>query len=236
MAIQLPSLTVTAAKDPLTSSVSSEKAGLVEVIDTFIHRKFIDTDGMIPAIVRQFDRDENVATVQPLISWVDMDGNNVDRPELVNINVLSIGGGGFHISFPIKNGDLGWIFAADRDLSVFKQSLAMEKPPTGSVKTFEHGLFIPDVFRKYSVAEEDSGAMVIQATDGSTKIVVADGEIRVTAPSKVSFLTPLAEFSGDVAVAGTVTAAEAVIAGITISTHGHICSGPGNRTQNGMVE
>ena len=66
---------------------------------------------MMPAMVTQYDRKTNMATVQPLMYWVDTQDGVHQRGDVTQIPVLSLGAGGFHITnFPIQNGDLGWIY------------------------------------------------------------------------------------------------------------------------------
>ncbi|XAO36864.1 baseplate spike protein [Pseudomonas phage WP1] len=69
----------------------------------------------------------------------------------LTFRMISMGAGGFHISFPIQQGDIGWIYAADRDTSQFLESLSMSKPNTGRIHKLDHGMFIPDVFRRYTI-------------------------------------------------------------------------------------
>lgn len=215
-------------------------------------------DKLIPAEVMAFDRTKNLATVKPLIMVVDTNDQTRSRLPIGNVPVLSLGGGGFHISFPLKQGDIGWIMAADRDLSLFLQSLKEAGLNTFRKHTFADSWFIPDVFRQYAINAADANAMVIQSTDGSTRISISEGTVNITAPGAVNVTTPIATFSQDVAVKGNlvVTGATTVnggfnasgsgsssvtlpnnttIGGIVVYGHGHISSNPGTRTSGGMI-
>lgn len=231
----------------LTNANQTDKVSLFAALNSMMQRGKLDTDGMIPATVVSYDRKNNVAIIKPVIQWMGLDDMPRSRNELTEISVLSLGGGGFHISFPIKEGDLGWIFAADRDLSNFKKELQESPPPTGRTKSFGDGLFIPDVFRQYTVQSEDSGAMVIQSTDGATRISVRGNNIKITAPSKVTIDTPMVEmtqqltvqgmatFNGGIKATGTATLpAGTTIGDIDVSTHGHEQNGDSGRTSGGM--
>jgi len=197
---------------------------------------------MLPAILINFDRAKNIATIQPLITWIDMGDNAKPRNQYADVPVVSLGGGGFHISFPLKKGDLGWIHAADRDMSQFIKSLKMAKPNSMRTHKFEDGLFVPDVFRQYAINSEDGAALVIQSTDGATRISVRADNIKITAPTGVTIDTPLTTITGNVKINGDVVmdkslsvAIEATVAGIPVTKHGHISSAPGTRTANGMI-
>jgi hypothetical protein len=228
--------------NPLISATSSDKQRMGGALDLLFQNNKFRTDGLIPAEVIQFDRARNLATVRPLIMWVDVQDGTHPRHELVDINVISLGAGDFHISFPIKQGDLGWIHASDRDLSQFKATLAQAKPNSGRAKKFEDGWFIPDVFRQYTIAGEDANAMVIQSTNSATRISIRGDNIKITAPVGVTVDTPLATFTGDVVVQKNITgnqnltiAATATVAGIDVNNHGHISNVVDARTKGGMI-
>lgn len=175
---------------PLIGNLSGEKSRLLSAIAAAFRGEKMADDNLLPAIVESYDRVNNVAKVKPQIQWVDVNEGTHSRAPISNVSVLSLGGGGFHISFPIGAGDLGWIFASDRDISLFKQSLTESPPNTGRLHKFEDALFVPDVFRKYTVAEEDAGRMVIQSTSGNTKISIGESSISIATESAVSIKAP----------------------------------------------
>jgi hypothetical protein len=186
---------------------------------------------LIPAKVMQFDRATNMATIQPMIMIKDNSSNSHMRWQLGDIPVLSLGGGGFHISFPLKQGDLGWILAPDRDISLFLQTLEAAPINTHRNHKFEDAWFIPDVFRQYTINSADSGAMVIQSVDGSTRISISNGVINITAPSSVKVDTPKATFTKDVEIQGNLAVDQnAVVTGMTSVNGGFNATGGGNKT------
>jgi Phage protein Gp138 N-terminal domain len=207
-------------------------------------------DGLLPAKVISYDRAKNIATVQPQIMLVDTDGNSRMRNPIAQLPVFSFGGGGFHINFPLKAGDLGWIFASDRDISLFMQTLTASKPNTMRRKRFGDGWFIPDVFYKYTINGADTNAMVIQSTDGTTRIAISNGVINITAPTSVTVDTPIATFTKDVHIQGKLTVdqdtalkANLVVTGLTtinggfiaLAGTGTVCTLPQNTTIGGIA-
>lgn len=227
---------------PLISATSSDSKSESNAMAALLRANDYKFETMLPAIVINFDRTKNIATVQPLITWVDMSDNARARNQYADLPVLSIGGGGFHISFPLTPGDLGWIKASDRDISQFTKTLRMAKPNSGRSHKFEDGLFIPDVFRQYVINSEDSGAMVIQSTSGATRISLRGDNIKITTPNNITLDTPQTNITGNVRINGNVVmdktlivATEATVAGIAVTKHGHISSAPGARTANGMI-
>jgi len=237
---------------PIVNSEQPDSLSMDRALASVLRNFDIESERLIPCKVISFDRASNLAAVQPLIYWIDQSNKTRKRPPVANVNVLSLGGGGFHISFPCAQGDLGWIFAGERDLDLFKKSLDLAAPASGRIHKFADGLLIPDVFRKYAIAAEDSAAMVIQSVDGSTKVSIRDGDILIAAPNKLVVRVPSTEFDGDVTVKGftnvnggfSATGGEglpcdlpdtATIGGTNVLGHGHISSSPGTRTADGMI-
>lgn len=235
----------------LTSANQTDSASLFASLQSMLNRGKLDTDGMIPAQIVSFDRAKNTATVKPLIHWVGLDDKPVERWEITEIPVLSLGGGGFHISFPLNAGDLGWIFAGDRDISEFVKELKPAAPPNGRSKQFSDGLFIPDVFRQYTINSEDSSAMVIQSVDGASRISIRGDNIKITTPGNITLDTPMVNMTQQLTVNGKATfkggiegqtgttvtlPANSTVGGINVTTHGHTQQNNGSgRTAGGMT-
>lgn len=249
------------ANNQILSAQQNDLSELQAAVQHALTSSKYDDEKMLPAIVQSYDRTTNIATVKPLIAIVRVNGTAQSRHPLTNINVLSLGGGGFHMSFPLKAGSLGWIIAGDRDLALFKQSLEESTPSNSRYGTFADGLFVPDVFRQYSIADEDEDALLIQAVDGSCKISLQDGFIKILHPTKIILSTPLVECSedfqvgnnltvlGNTATTGTTSAngglsaegtttlpSDTSIGGIDVLSHGHEQQNNGSgRTAGGMI-
>lgn len=212
-------------------------------------------DKSLPAQVLEYDRAKNVVTVQPVIYRTDVDDNVYERAPIVGVQCLSIGGGGLHLNFPIAKGDLGWIITADRDIDLFKQSLAPTKPNTQRAHTLSDAWFIPDMFRKYTIVGENSNDVVLQSTDGNarialnhdraliavggTRIVVDGSSVTVTAGSAtINAPTTIngnlkvngaVESTGNIKSGGSMSApGGGEFGGITVQSHTHTDSDGGN--------
>jgi phage baseplate assembly protein gpV len=140
------------------------------------------TDGMLPAKVLSYDRAANVATVQPVIALLTTDGGRVARAQIARVPVLALGGGGFVVNFPLQPGDLGWIEASDRDISLYMQSLGDSQPNTFRLHSFEDGRFIPDMMRNFDLADVAADAMTIQSADGQSRVEISATRIRLKTP------------------------------------------------------
>lgn len=167
-------------RKPVLSQTNEDRSSLWSALASAFRAKGLEDDNMLPAQVVAYDRTNIIATVKPLIQLVTTADTLISRNPLSKIPVVALGGGGFVVNFPLTVGDLGWILAADRDISLYLQYLRESPPNTGRIHKFEDGLFIPDIFRKYTIAGEDSSAMVIQALDSTTRLAIDNGQIRAT--------------------------------------------------------
>lgn len=157
-----------------------------------------NTNGMLPAKVIKYNRTTNRVQVQILIALVTTDGAQVSRPQIASIPVLVLGGGGFMLSFPLNPGDIGWVMANDRDISLFLQTYKEAAPNTGRVCNFSDALFIPDIMTNYSINSEDAGNAVLQSVDGTVRISLWPNQVKITAPTII--------VNGDLTVTGSLTA------------------------------
>jgi hypothetical protein len=184
-------------------SVKDNFAGTIQ----FILNKFLQSiDDMLPAQVIAYNRETqpNLVQVQPLIYIVTTNNSTLSRPQIASVPLFTGGGGGFFISFNLKPGDLGWIKANDRDISLFLQTYKTSKPNTLRTKSFSDAVFYPDVMRGFTIAPEDLTGLIISSIDGTVKIVLSEGLITLTAPSIV-MNTALLQVNGNIAATGTIT-------------------------------
>lgn len=185
------------------------------VLGFIINKFLVGLEKVAPARVVSYDRTTNRAVVQILQYGITSDGEKIARQQINNIPVLMLSGGGFTFSFPIKEGNTGWILSADRDISTYKQNPDMFTPATYQIHKYKDGFFIPDLVNTdFTISEDDTNAVILTSTDGATRVGVKTGVVTITAPSIV--------INGDVTVSGTITASGDVTgAGISLSTHTH---------------
>lgn len=139
--------------------------------------------GMLPAEVVSFDRTKNRVSVQPLISMVDTNGNQIPRAKISSLPVFHVGGGGYILNFNLLPGDLGWIIANDRDISLFLQNYKKSMPNTFRVKDFADSVFLPHPMSGYTISPDDATATVLQSLDGTVKIALDTGKLTIKAPT-----------------------------------------------------
>lgn len=210
----------------LPSKDPADGGSLAGVLRSTYRKMMQGVDSMLPAKVLAYDRENNVATVQPLIALLTTDGSRVPRAQVARVPVLAMGGGGFVINFPLKAGDLGWIEASDRDISLYMQSFNESQPNTLRMHSFEDGRFIPDMMKAFDVADVGGDAMVIQSADGAVRIEIS--------PSKITYTAAEHEFNGPATFKDLATFEDDTITnGIRFSTHKHLGVQPGGGTSGG---
>lgn len=165
-------------------SINPTNMGSLTGVLGFVMMKFLQgVDDMLPAQIVSYDRTKNRAQVQPLIPIVTTDNIQISRAALQSVPVIQLGGGGFTLNFPLQPGDVGFIKANDRDISLFMQSLKASAPNTARKHSFEDAVFIPAVLAGYTIAGGDANNAVIQSLDGSVKISLGANSIKVSAPT-----------------------------------------------------
>lgn len=165
-------------------SINPTDYGSLTGIMQFVLSKFLQgVDDMLPAQVVSYNRTKNRAQVQPLVPMVTTDNIIVQRGELQSVPVQIDGGGSFMVSFPVQPGDLGYIKANDRDISLFLQSLQNAQPNTARKHSFEDAVFIPAVLAGYTIASGDAENLVIQSLSGNVKISLGAISISIEAPT-----------------------------------------------------
>ncbi len=182
--------------------------GAFNVMFNHINKKMQNS---LPVKVTKVSTDRKLVDVQPQILVVDSEGGTIIRGEIKGIPVVISGAGNFLISFNISVGDLGWIEASDRDISLFKQSYEQSKPNTRRMHDFSDARFVPDIMTNFTIAAEDASSMVIQNRDGSVKISLNSSRIKMQSPSDIEINGAKITPSGDVVTAS----------GVSLDNHPH---------------
>lgn len=185
-------------------------------LQEFVRQALMQIDGMLPATVTAVDRTAGRVSVKPLVMAGTATGGKVPRPVVPNIPIMTMGAGGIYASFPVKVGDLGFVFSASRDTSLFYQSQGGEDwPNTERIHSFSDGGFLPLKLFNFSIA---GGVLAdgfsLQTDDGQTFVTLKDGEIQLQAAS--------IKIIGDIEHTGNqVTSGDVVAGGISLVNHVH---------------
>ena len=140
-------------------------------------------ENMLPAVVVTVDRTAGRCNVKPMVMAGTADGQKVSRPVVANVPIMCLGAGGIYASYPVKAGDTGFIFGADRDTSLYYQGKGGEDwPNTERLHSFSDGGFLPLRLFDFSIAGGVlADGFALQTEDGETYMTLKDGEIQIKA-------------------------------------------------------
>lgn len=159
-----------------SANEGSLSGGLNAMLRSFFLNEF---EGMLPATVVSYDDATNRAVIKPVVMVGTTDGGKVSRAQVPNIPVFRFGGGGFFMRFPIKPGDLGWLKANDRDVSlIFQRGGGEDWPNTERMHKFSDAMFFPDTFKEWVINGENADKAVWQSLDGTVCIALGDDTIK----------------------------------------------------------
>lgn len=194
-------------------------------------------DDMLPARVVAFDRLANMATVQILIQLVTTDRQRISRPQVAAVPVMQMGGGGFVLTFNLSPGDLGWIKANDRDISIFLQTYDETAPNTERIKSFSDAVFIPDAMMGFVIPSEDLSNATLQTMDGTQRVSVAPGYVKLSSGAnfvQVSGSSVTAQV-GTTSLSITASGIALTVGGTTMNMNGAGISSSGNWAHTGTL-
>lgn len=226
----------------IPSRRAATSTSLTGVLDVATRKSAEALDVMLPVKVMSYDRATNRAVVEHQIQQVTTDGTAIDRGIIASVPALILGDTKYFISFEIPTGTLGWIKAADRDITNFLAMYEKSTPSDNRIHDFNSGLFIPDRMHDYTIASDDS--FVIQNQDGSRKVSMSDsetvlksgdGEIiinNIGITFKIGSKTILTMDSGGISCGVPLTDSNSVV----LDNHVHIGHGSGNETGRPLNE
>lgn len=211
--------------EKIVSAYSGQEAlslrSIEVALNAFKDRTEASIQCCLPGVVVSYDRTKHEATVKPLVSYPYISGNETafkDRPE-VQLKVLRLSSGGFLIDMPVKEGDTGWIIAADRDTySAIEDNSALKNSDNKGVRNpqskitheYSFGFFIPDKWSSIALEGVDDNSIVIQNiaendSDNVSKVVInKDGTIELKTSGKVKIESNELEFSGESKFTGNI--------------------------------
>lgn len=221
----------TPSRDP------ADDGSLIGVLRQVLKKHLQSTDDMLPARVVNFDRTSNLVSVQPLISIVTTDGNLVNRPQVAAIPALQLGGGSALLSFNLVAGDLGWIKASDRDISLFLQYYREAPPNSKRMHSFSDAVFIPDVMTGFVIAGEDATNATLQSKDGTQRFSVAPTYVKMSsgANSVLVNSTTVTATVGTTTLVVTASGISLTVGGTTMTMNGSGISTNGTWAHTGTM-
>lgn len=172
---------------PVPSRKPGDDDGAASALAFVLKKAIQRLNNQLPARIVSYDRDTNRAQVEIMYSVTMTNGAIFQMQAPVQIPVVQAGGGGIVLNFPLRKGDLGWIKATDRDISLFLQSYEAERGNEERMHSFEDGVFYPDVMKGWFI--DDPEAAVLQTLDGSTAIALKPGSVSVNVEDCIFTIT-----------------------------------------------
>ena len=202
---------------------------LLGMVQAILGKFLQGVDDMLPARVISYDRVKNRATVVPMVKLLTTDNRQLSRAQVASVPVMQFGAGGVVLNLNIEPGDLGWIKANDRDISLVMQAYADNAPNTLRKHDFADGVFIPDVMHGIVTVSEDAENAVLQTLEGAVRVAIWPDRVKLSAgalsvtigPDKIIVDGPV-EMTQTLKVAGHADLdGGATIGGIEFGTHKH---------------
>ena len=191
-------------------STKSRKA----ILDRFITNRIKDVNTMNVGIIESFDSVKQTAVIQPAIKVFNITENekeyiyeSVTPKLLVNVPVVFPGGGGWHMTFPVKKGDECIILYAQRSIGLWKQFGGVrDQSHFGRHHSFKDAIAIVGIKpSESSLPSFNASEPELRNDSGSMRITLSASEMTI---------------EGNLKVNGTVTAlADTTPVGLTTHTH-----------------
>lgn len=191
----------------------------------------------LPCIVSAVNFAANTISAQPAIKGTTTNPNgstqSVNLPMLVDVPMVFPTAGGYSITFPVAIGDECLVVFASRCIDGWWQSGGVQEAMEFRMHDLSDGFAIIGTrSQARKVTAWDTVNLQIRSDDHNTLIEVdKTGKVNITAPTSMTVTTPLATFTGNVNVGGTLTATTDVIGGgISVKNHAHsgVTSGASN--------
>lgn len=137
----------------------------------------------LPAVVVEYNAAQSIATVLPLVDAVYSDGVVKKSQLIYNIPVQWPSGGGGIISFPIKQGDTGWVAFACRSIDEWVYGDGGSVVPASSrTLDYNDAIFIPGITTVNTSLNPDPENVQIKFA-GSSITIKPSGEVVISASS-----------------------------------------------------
>lgn len=202
-----------------------------EALRAIVEAQLLNTWTALPGIIQNFDPTTGRCTVQPAPQLQTLAVNLAPTPgedqttqvpitlvPIPHVLLISIGGGGFVVECEPQNGDECLLIFSSRCIDGWWRSGGVQPQPVLRHHSLSDAFAIVGPFSQPNVFTSLGPGLRLRKKDGSAYIeLLASGAVNIVAPGGVNI-------TGNLAVAGTVTATEEGTFGATaipVSTHVH---------------
>lgn len=160
----------------------------------------------LPGIVKGFDSAAMTVSVQPAVQGRVLDesgkSKNVQMPLLVDVPVVFVCGGGFSLTYPVKDGDEALVVFSSRCIDGWWQGGESTPPPSGRMHDLSDGMAIigPRSQAKKLDPPVDTENVQLRTDNGKATLTMKpDYTIETKNPQASVTLTPtgIAEIKGN---------------------------------------
>ena len=151
---------------------------LTAVLEFFGEQLLKDIYTVMPGIVEQFDPVTRRVKVRGSLSIVFPDGTEMLRPPIVNVPVVWPFGGGYHLYFPLEEGDAVLLAYSMRGITEFKRSFADAKPTMSSLLDERDAVAIAG-FGSLEITPVNDGGASFQDRDGDNYVSIDGDNVKV---------------------------------------------------------
>ncbi len=157
----------------------------------------------LPGIVQSFDPDAETVTVQPSIRGriEQPDGSviSVNLPLLVDVPVVFPGGGGFTLTFPVKDGDECLVVFASRCIDAWWQSGGIGEPLEPRMHNLSDGFaLVGPRSQPRTLPNVSTENVQLRTDDGKASVTIKpDYTIDARNPAASITMTPDGEIDGE---------------------------------------
>jgi hypothetical protein len=188
-----------------------------------IDRAVGDIHTCCPGIIDSFDATSQTVQVKPAIQKLFFpDGEDarwVELPPLVDVPIINLSGAGYILTFPVHSGDQCLLLFAERAIDNWFEQGTSSEPNDARRHSLSDAFALVGIRpRSEAVESYNENDVELRSSDGSIKIQMSGGEIKLVAPT--------VRIEGQLSVSGSVTAQGDVVAGsISLQGHTHLVTG-----------
>ena len=162
-----------------------------EIIGEAIQDSFIDVHTAIPGSVQKYYADKRTADIRVEVKRVLLDENETyvteELPQLVNVPVAFMRGGGYSITTPISEGDTGLIIFSEVSIDQWRSLGGVASPGEIGRHTLTAGIFYPGL----TADKDNPGAAptdgLVMSREGGASIKVKSDDTVTVSNSKGNF-------------------------------------------------
>jgi len=146
----------------------------------------------MPAVIYSFDAIKQTCVARPALQDITrLSGNEItfDLPDLLDVPVQCVRGGGFSVTVPLQQGDEGFVIFQDMCIDAWWQSGLPSSVAQGLMDRYRRhdlsdAVFVPGIWSQPNVLSDYSTeSLQIRSDNGTVIIDVSDDGVQITAPT-----------------------------------------------------